>query len=92
MKCFHDFNKIKTCPKCNHALDGPECDNDCGSFECDKCCTEFYAQYLHNLTLEQIPKEHWEIQIKKGDKVLEIIIVAVGHNPFCGDEDVFEDL
>jgi hypothetical protein len=93
MKCFHDFKKIKTCPKCNYKIDGHICcDNDCGTFDCDNCNQEYWAQYLHNLTPSQIPKEHWKIEIKKGNNNIEIIIVANSHNPYCGDDGVFEDL
>lgn len=87
MKCFYDFEYIKSCINCNSEFYGHvECDNSCGSFECDKCKKEFYAQYTDNLKIKQLEKmikqKHKIIETKRG-----FIIVCENHNPECGEFD-----
>ena len=87
MKCFYDFEKITTCVSCNATFEGHLCcDNSCGSFECENCKQEFYAQYMHDLNLNEVNRmttqQHWIIETFKG-----IVIICKGHNFECGELD-----
>lgn len=87
MKCFYDFDKIKTCLMCKTEINiCSECDNSCGSFECKNCKKELFAQHTNNMSIIEINKcmklKHEIIEISQG-----FIIVCEGHNPECGEFD-----